>query len=71
MRNPHVPRRRRHNMSDKKSYTEVHISRKYSIHIIQENTLLKAGFLQLGHIAPWGHKILVGPYEMIITFEPP
>ena len=43
----------------------------YSIHLIHENTLLKSGFLQLGHIAPWGRMILVGPYEMIITFEPP
>ena len=25
----------------------------YSIHMIHENTLLKPGFLQLGHIAPW------------------
>ena len=33
--------------------------------------IIKSGFLQLGHIAPWGHRILVGPYEMIITFEPP
>ena len=23
----------------------------------------------MGHIVPWGHMILVGPYEMIITFE--
>ena len=43
----------------------------YSIHMIHENTLLKSGFLQLGHIAPWGHRIIVGPYEMIITFEQP
>ena len=42
----------------------------YSIHMIHENTLLKSGFLQLGY-APWAHMILVGPYEMIITFEPP
>ena len=35
------------------------------------NTLLKSGFLQLGHTASWGHRILVGSYEMIITFEPP
>ena len=31
----------------------------------------KSQFLQLEHIAPWGHWNLVGPYEMIITFEPP
>ena len=43
----------------------------YSIHMIHENTLLKSGFLQLGHFASWGHRILVGSYEMIITFEPP
>ena len=39
--------------------------------MIHENTLLKSGFLQLGNIATWGHRILVEPYEMVITFEPP
>ena len=43
----------------------------YSFHMINKYTLLNSGFLQLGHIAPWGHRIIVGPYEMIITFEPP
>ena len=31
--------------------------------------IIESGFLQLGHIAPWGHRIPVGP-EKIITFEP-
>ena len=43
----------------------------YSFHMTYKYTLLKSGFLQLGDIAPWGHRIIVGPYEMIITFEPP
>ena len=43
----------------------------YSFHMIHERTLLKSGFLQLGHIAPWDHRILVGQYEIIITFRPP
>ena len=43
----------------------------YSFHMTYKYTLLKSGFLQLGDIAPWGHWIIVGPYEMIITFEPP
>ena len=34
-------------------------------------TLSKSQFLQLGHIASWGHRILVGSYEMIITIESP
>ena len=38
----------------------------YYIQMIHENTLLKSGFLQLGHIAPWGHRILVRAYEMIV-----
>ena len=42
----------------------------YSIHMTYKYTLLKKGFLQFGDIAPWGHRIIVGPYEMIITFEP-
>ena len=31
--------------------------------------IIKSGFLQLGHIAPSGRMVLVGLYEMIITFE--
>ena len=42
-----------------------------SVHMIHENTLFKSGFLQLGHIASWGHRILVASYEMSIKFEPP
>ena len=42
----------------------------YSIHMFHENTLLESKFLTMGHIAPWGHRILVGPCKMIITFEP-
>ena len=30
--------------------------------------IIKSGFLQLGHIAPWDHRILVGPYNMIIIY---
>ena len=43
----------------------------YSFYMIHEGTLLKSGFLPLRHIAPWGHRILVGPYEMILPFEQP
>ena len=35
------------------------------IHMIHENTLLLSGFLQLGHIAAWGHRIIVEQYKMV------
>ena len=43
----------------------------YSFHMIYENILSKSEFPQSGHIVPWDHRILVDPYEMIITLETP
>ena len=34
----------------------------YCFHCDSRVRIVESGFLKLGHIAPWGHRIIVGPY---------